>query len=61
MSNKVKIAADDKIPFLKGVLEPYADIQYLNPSDIIRDAVKDKDALIIRTRTNCNSNRNNRI
>ncbi|MFZ0452372.1 MAG: 4-phosphoerythronate dehydrogenase [Ignavibacteriaceae bacterium] len=55
MSNKIKIAADNKIPFLKGVLEPYADIQYLNPADITRDAVKDKDALIIRTRTNCNA------
>ena len=54
MSNKIKIVADNKIPFLKGVLEPYADIQYLNPSDITRDAVGDKDALIIRTRTNCN-------
>ncbi len=55
MNNKVKIVADNKIPFLKGVLEPYADIQYLNPADITQDAVKDKDALIIRTRTNCNS------
>jgi erythronate-4-phosphate dehydrogenase len=55
MINKVRIVADNKIPFLKGVLEPYADIQYLNPADITRDAVKDKDALIIRTRTHCNS------
>ena len=55
MNNKVKIAADSKIPFLKGVLEPFADIQYLNPADITHDAVKDKDALIIRTRTHCNS------
>ncbi len=55
MNNKVKIVADNKIPFLKGVLEPYADIQYLNPPDITHDAVKDVDALIIRTRTNCGS------
>ena len=55
MNNKVKFVADNKIPFLKGVLEPYADIQYLNPKDITHDVIKDKDALIIRTRTNCNS------
>jgi erythronate-4-phosphate dehydrogenase len=55
MNNKVKIVADNKIPFLKGVLEPYADIQYLNPADINHDVVKDKDALIVRTRTRCNS------
>ena len=55
MRSKIKIVADNKIPFLKGVLEPYADIQYLNPADITNDAVKDKDALIIRTRTHCNA------
>ena len=55
MSNKFKIAADNKIPFLRGVLEPYADIEYLNPADITHNAVRDKDALIIRTRTHCNS------
>ena len=53
--NKIKIAADNKIPFLKGVLEPFVDIQYLNPSDITHNIIKDKDALIIRTRTHCNS------
>jgi erythronate-4-phosphate dehydrogenase len=55
MSNKVKIVADNKIPFLKGVLEPCADIQYLNPPDITHDVIKNADALIIRTRTNCNA------
>lgn len=55
MKGRVKIIADDKIPFLKGVLEPVADIQYLNPSDITHNAIKHADAVIIRTRTNCNS------
>jgi erythronate-4-phosphate dehydrogenase len=50
----MKIIADDKIPFLKGVLEPYADIVYVNGSAISNEHVRDADALIIRTRTRCN-------
>ena len=52
---KLKIIADSKIPYLKGVLEPFADVSYLDPSQIDREAVKDCDALIVRTRTHCNS------
>jgi len=53
--NRIKVIADDKIPFLKGVLEPYADIIYLPGNLINRDSVMDADALLIRTRTKCNS------
>jgi erythronate-4-phosphate dehydrogenase len=53
---KIKIIADDKIPFLKGVLEPFADIHYLPPLQITKDIVKNADALLIRTRTKCDSN-----
>jgi len=52
-ANKLHIIADDKIPFLKGVLEPYANIRYLKGSDINSHDVKDADALIVRTRTKC--------
>lgn len=52
--SRVKIIADDKIPFLKGVLEPYADIIYLPDNLIDRESVLDADALLIRTRTKCN-------
>ncbi len=55
MKKRIKIVADDKIPFLKGVLEPYAEIVYSNPKLINKDLVKDADALIIRTRTKCNA------
>ncbi len=55
MNNKIKIIADDKIPFLKGVLEPFASIQYLNYTQINNEVLKDVDALIIRTRTKCNA------
>ena len=53
--NKIKIIADNKIPFLKGVLEPYADIKYLPPSEINHNSVKQADGLIIRTRTKCDA------
>lgn len=49
----MKIVADDKIPFLKGVLEPYADVVYLPGKSITRKAITDADALLIRTRTKC--------
>ncbi len=54
MNQKIKIAADNKIPFLKGVLEPYADIQYLSPAEMTNEALRDVDGIIIRTRTHCN-------
>jgi erythronate-4-phosphate dehydrogenase len=49
----IRVVADDKIPFLKGVLEPFADVQYKPGSQIDRKAIKDADAMLIRTRTKC--------
>jgi len=49
----MKIVADDKIPFLRGVLEPYAEVVYLPGKAINRKALLDTDALLIRTRTRC--------
>lgn len=51
----LRIVADDKIPFLKGVLEPYANVTYLPGNKIDKKAVEQADALIIRTRTKCNA------
>lgn len=51
----LRIVADDKIPFLKGVLEPYAKVTYLPGPKIDKKAVEQADALIIRTRTKCNA------
>ena len=51
---KLKIVADDKIPFLRGVLDPYVDIVYLQGSKITSADVSDADALLIRTSTRCN-------
>lgn len=55
MDKKIKIIADNKIPFLKGVLEPYCNIEYMSPAQITRESLNGADALIIRTRTKCNA------
>jgi erythronate-4-phosphate dehydrogenase len=51
----MKIVCDHKIPFLKGALEPYAEVVYLPGDRIAAADVKDADALITRTRTKCNA------
>lgn len=50
----IKIVADDKIPFLKGALEPFAEVVYLQGEKINNAILQDADALITRTRTACN-------
>ncbi len=50
----IRIIADDKIPFLKGVLEPYAEVTYLPGNQINKNSISGTDALLIRTRTKCN-------
>ena len=51
----MKIVADINIPFLEGVLEPYAEVVYKDGRAIRREDILDADALIIRTRTRCNA------
>ena len=51
---RLKIVADDKIPFLKGVLDSHVDIAYLPGAKIMAEDVKDADAIFTRTRTKCN-------
>lgn len=51
----MKIVADSAIPFLRGVLEPYAQVAYLPGSRISAADVQDADALIVRTRTRCDA------
>lgn len=50
----IRIISDDKIPFLRGVLEPYAEVIYLPGKQIDNEVLKKADALLVRTRTKCN-------
>lgn len=50
----MKIVADNKIPYLKGALEPFAEVVYLPGKETTAEVVKDADAIITRTRTQCN-------
>lgn len=54
--NRLKIIADDRIPYLKGVLEPFAEIRYLPGHAITSGELKDASALLTRTRTRCDRN-----
>jgi len=49
----LRIIADEKIPYLQGILEPYAEVRYLPGNLIVRDSLMHADALLIRTRTRC--------
>lgn len=49
----MKIIIDNKIPYIKGALEPYAEVVYLPGNLTTADVVKDADALVTRTRTIC--------
>ena len=51
----MKIVIDDKIPFIRGVFEPYAQVVYLPGASTTAEDVRDADALITRTRTKCNA------
>jgi erythronate-4-phosphate dehydrogenase len=51
----VKFIIDDKIPYIKGALEPYSEVVYLPGDKISKQDVQDADGLIIRTRTLCNA------
>jgi erythronate-4-phosphate dehydrogenase len=51
----MKIIIDEKIPFIKGVFEPWAEVVYSPGRAIEARMIADADALIVRTRTKCNS------
>lgn len=52
---ELKIVVERNIPFIKGVLEPVADVCYLPADEITNRALTDADALITRTRTRCDA------
>ena len=51
----MKIVCDNKIPFLRGVFEPYAEVVYLPGGETTPAVVHDADAVVTRTRTRCDA------
>ena len=51
----MKVLVESHIPYIKGLIEPYAEVHYLEPDEFTAASVADADALLIRTRTRCNS------
>lgn len=54
MERAIKVTIDSDIPFIKGIIEPFADVDYVKGSEITKEMLAESDALIIRTRTKCN-------
>ena len=50
----MKIIADNTVPYLKGIAEPFAEVLYLNSKEFNTETVKDADALIVRSIDKCN-------
>jgi erythronate-4-phosphate dehydrogenase len=51
----MKVIVDDKIPYIREAIENIAqEVVYLPGSGFTPEAVRDADALIVRTRTKCN-------
>ena len=51
----IKIIIEHNIPFIKGVLDDLAHVEYLSSDQIDAKAMRHADALICRTRTHCNA------
>ena len=52
---EMKIIIDNKIPFIYGVFEPYAEVEYVSGAAIAPAHVRNAAALVVRTRTLCNA------
>ncbi len=51
----LKIIVERNIPFIKGVLESFAEVEYLAADEITPQKMLDVDALVTRTRTRCDA------
>lgn len=51
----MKVVIDKAIPFIEGRLPNYVEAWYLPSEEITSEVVKDADAIIVRTRTRCDS------
>lgn len=53
MGPRIKVVADEAIPFLPEVLEPWAEVVYKPSKGISSVDVRDADALLVRAETKC--------
>ncbi|MCR5071836.1 MAG: 4-phosphoerythronate dehydrogenase PdxB [Bacteroidales bacterium] len=51
----MKIVCDNKIPFILGAFEPWAEVVYLPGAETTPAVVRDADAVVTRTRTRCDA------
>lgn len=51
----MKIVIDDKIPYIRGEFERWAEVEYMDYHDIAASSVKDAEVLVVRTRTRCDA------
>ncbi len=51
----MKIIVENHIPYIQGLLEPVAQVEYLPSDAITPQAVRDAHALLVRTRTRCDA------
>lgn len=49
----MKIVADNTVPYLKGIAEPFAEVVYLDSREFTPETVRDADALIVRSIDKC--------
>ncbi len=49
----MKVIVEAHVPYAGNTLDKVADVQFLEPEEITASAVRDADALIVRTRTRC--------
>lgn len=49
----MKIVADRTVPYLRGIAETFAEVVYLSSDQFTPDAIKDADALIVRSIDKC--------
>lgn len=49
----MRIIADNTVPYLKGIAEPFAEVHYLDSNQFTPSAVRKADALIIRSIDKC--------
>lgn len=51
----MRFLIDNKIPFIKGRLEPLGEVVYAGPDDFTPGLVHDADVLVVRTRAHCDA------